>query len=103
MTTTLAAWVSRVEEACSWACACVDGYNPHYGQSGIGFVTPDQLHSDQAVAICSQRAQLYEQARQRHPCGWRQSARCWSQPEVAWINPPTPENSIHPTTLVIAA
>jgi transposase InsO family protein len=93
---------NSVEEACSWACAFVDWYNHQHRHSGIRFVTPDQRHSGQAVAICSQRAQLYEQARQRHPRRWSRSTRCWRQPEVVWINPPPPENSTNPTTLMMA-
>ena len=72
--------------------------------SSIRFVTPDQRHSGQAIAICSQRAQLYEKARQRHPRRWSRSTRCWRQPEVVWINPPPPkENDMTATTLVIDA
>jgi putative transposase len=92
-----------VEEACSWVLAFVDWYNHQHRHSGIRFVTPDQRHSGQAVAICRQRAQLYEQARQRHPRRWSRTTRCWRQPEVVWINQPPPENSIIPTTLVLAA
>ncbi|MCX5967500.1 MAG: integrase core domain-containing protein, partial [Cyanobacteria bacterium] len=103
-----------VEEACSWVLAFVDWYNHQHRHSGIRFVTPDQRHSGQAIAICSQRAQLYEQARQRHPRRWSRTTRCWRQPEsrttrcwrqpeVVWINQPPPENSIIPTTLVMAA
>ena len=92
-----------MEEACSWACAFVDWYNHQHRHSSIRFVTPDQRHSGEAVEICSQRAQLYEQARQRHPRRWSRSTRCWRQPEVVWINPPPPENSINPTKLVMAA
>ena len=92
-----------VEKAGSWACAFVDWYNHQHRHSSIRFVTPDQRHSGEAVAICRQRIQLNEQARQRHPRSWCSNTRCWRQPEVVWINPPPPENSIIPTTLVMTA
>jgi hypothetical protein len=31
------------------------------------------------------------------------TTRCWHQPEVAWVNPPPPENGITPPRLVMAA
>ena len=92
-----------MEEACSWACAFVDWYNHQHRHSGIRFVTPDQRHSGEAVEICRQRSQVYDLARQRQPRRWSRNTRCWNQPEVVWINPPPPENTIHPTTLVMAA
>jgi transposase InsO family protein len=83
------------DQACSWVCAFVNWYNHQHRHSGIRFVTPDQRHSGQANAICRQRARVYEQARQRHPRRWSRNTRCWCQPEVVWINPPTPENAIN--------
>ena len=91
------------EEACRWACAFVAWYNHSRRHSSIWFVTPDQRHSGQAVELCRHRARVYEQARQRHPRRWSRSTRCWSQPEVVWINPPHPENGMDPATLVMAA
>ena len=56
--------------------------------SGIKFVTPHQRHSGAAIAICQERTQVYEKARQAHPKRWSQSTRCWRQPVVVWINKP---------------
>jgi len=92
-----------VEEACAWVAAFVEWYNHRHRHSGIRFVTPDQRHSGKALAICRHRAQVYEQARQRHPRRWSRSTRCWRQPVVVWINPPPPENQAHPATLARAA
>jgi putative transposase len=50
-----------------------------------------------------QRARVYEQARQRHPRRWSRTTRCWRQPKVVWINPPSLEKDISTATLVIAA
>jgi transposase InsO family protein len=92
-----------VEKACSWVAAFVDWYNHQHRHSGIRFVTPDQRHSGEAQAISRHRAQVYEQARQRHPRRWSRSTRCWRQPEVVWINPPPPENTPTSATLTKAA
>ena len=92
-----------VEEACTWVVAFVQWYNHQHRHSGIRFVTPDQRHSGEARAISHHRAQVYEQARHRHPRRWSRSTRCWRQPEVVWINPPSSENESRPATLVRAA
>jgi hypothetical protein len=66
----------------------VDWYNHRHRHSGIKFVTPHQRHSGAAIAICRERTEVYEKARQAHPKRWSQSTRCWRQPEVVWINKP---------------
>ena len=75
-------------EACEWVAAFVDWYNHRHRHSGIKFVTPHQRHSGAAIAICQERTQVYEKARQAHPKRWSQSTRCWRQPVVVWINKP---------------
>jgi hypothetical protein len=66
--------------------AFVDWYNHRHRHSGIKFVTPHKRHSGAAIAICRERTQVYEKARQAHPNRWSQSTRCWRQPVVVWIN-----------------
>jgi transposase InsO family protein len=51
-------------EACEWVAAFVDWYNHRHRHSGIKFVTPHQRHSGAAIAICQERTQVYEKARQ---------------------------------------
>jgi transposase InsO family protein len=89
------------EEACTWVAAFVSWYNDQHRHSGIRFVTPSQRHRGEAVEISRHRGRVYEQARQRHPRRWSRSTRCWRLPEVVWINPPPPENSTNPTTLMM--
>jgi transposase InsO family protein len=76
-------------DACEWVAAFVDWYNHRHRHSGIKFVTPYQRHSGSATAICQQRADVYETARQANPTRWSRSTRCWRQPEEVWINKPT--------------
>jgi len=51
---------SSKEEACQWVSSFVDWYNHQHRHSGIKFVTPQQRHSGEAIAICKKRADLYE-------------------------------------------
>ena len=91
------------DEACEWVAAFVDWYNHRHRHSGIKFVTPQQRHSGQAMEICRHRAVVCEQARQLNPRRWSRAIRCWRQPEVVWINPPSTEIESTPATLAMAA
>ena len=78
-------------EACQWVALFVDWYNHRHHHSAIKFVTPHQRHSGSAAAICQQRAEVYDAARQANPTRWSGATRCWSQPAEVWINKPTEE------------
>jgi len=91
------------EQACSWVVDFVDWYNHRHRHSRIKFVTPDQRHNGEAVKICEHRGRVYEQARELHPRRWTRSTRCWRQPEVVWINPPSHAEDIGTATLALAA
>ncbi len=86
-----------------WFTDFVDWYNHRHRHSGIKFVTPVQRHNGEAVKICENRGRVYEQARERHPRRWTRSTRCWRQPEVVWINPPSLAEDIETVTLALAA
>jgi len=79
------------EQACAWVAAFADWYNHRHRHSGIKFVTPVQRHSGSAIAICKQRAEVYEKACRAHPTRWSRHTRCWHQPEEVWINKPIEE------------
>jgi putative transposase len=87
------------DEACQWVASFVGWCNHRHRHSGIKFVTPHQRHNVDAVEICLHRAVVYEQARQRNPLRWSRAIRCWRQPEVVWINPPSTE--IEPTSATL--
>jgi len=61
---------TSVETACQWVAAFVDWYNHQHRHSSIKFVTPVQRHRGSAIAICQQRAAVYEKARRAHPRHW---------------------------------
>jgi putative transposase len=77
-------------EACEWVATFVDWYNRRHRHSGIN-VTPHQRHIDAATAICKQRADIYEKARQANPTRWSRSTCCWDQAKEVWINKPPEE------------
>ena len=91
------------DEACQWVASFVGWYNHHDRHSGIKLVPTQKRQGGQIVEICRHRAVVYEQARQRNPRRWSRAIRCWRQPEVVWINPPSTEIESTPATLKMAA
>jgi putative transposase len=69
------------------------GSRHRHRHSGIKFVTPVQRHSGSTIAICKQRAEVYETARRANPTRWSRQTRCWHQPEEVWINKPSEESN----------
>jgi len=68
------------------------------------FLTPVQRNSGSAIAICKQRAEVYENARRANPTRWSRHTRRWHQPDEVWINKPIEEtNPIQELPLIQAA
>ena len=59
------------------------------------YVTPQQRHSGEDVAILRQRHELYDAARRQHPTrwspepaeGWSGHTRNWGHIREVWLNP----------------
>jgi putative transposase len=72
-----------------WARCFFAWYNHQHHHSGIGLLTPADVHFGRAQQILQQRQQVLEMAYQKHPerfvKGLPQPARL---PEAVWINPP---------------
>jgi transposase InsO family protein len=83
-----------VDAARAWMEAFVGWYNNQHLHSAIGYVTPAQRHSGAAVAILAKRRQVYEAARRRHPERWRSNIRRWESPDVVYLNPEDPLNTV---------
>jgi putative transposase len=71
----------------SWVVKLVDWYNHEHRHSTIRFVTPAERHAHQDHDILSQRARLYEAARQRHPLRWKATTRNWTRIDTVHLNP----------------
>jgi transposase InsO family protein len=85
-------------EAERWVQTFVTWYNTEHRHSGIGFLTPQMLHTGQAEQVTAHRQAVLDAAYAAHP--ERFPGGHPSAPEVptqAWINAPTPTDS-SPTT-----
>ena len=80
-----------------WVQAFADWYNRVHRHRGIKYVTPQQRHSGEDVAILRQRHNLYEVSRRQHPARWSGDTRNWSHLREVWLNP---ENNRTLTTKV---
>ena len=74
-------------QARDWMQRFVSGYNHQHRHSAIRFVTPEQRHNGEDVAILARRRAVYEQARARHPERWSGSIRNWQPITEVWLNP----------------
>lgn len=70
-----------------WVYGFVNWYNREHRHSGIQFVTPEQRHLGQHIAILAARDQLYQAARAQHPLRWSGSTRNWQATAVVSLNP----------------
>jgi putative transposase len=76
-----------IEEARCWVSWFVAWYNTEHRHSQISFVTPEQRHTGEDVAILERRHALYEAARVRNPERWSGKTRNWSRVETVRLNP----------------
>ena len=78
---------TSVAEARAWARSFVRWYNEEHLHSSIRFVTPSDRHEGHETSILEARAEVYEQARQRHPARWTRKTREWSPVTSVTLNP----------------
>ena len=78
---------ASLEEARRWVALFVEAYNTEHRHSAIKFLTPEERHLGLQEMILTNRQQVYEQARQRHPERWTGKTRDWSPIEVVRLNP----------------
>jgi transposase InsO family protein len=71
----------------AWVNGFVRWYNEEHQHSAIKFVTPEQRHTGQDVAILAQRAEVYARARAKHPERWSGNTRDWSVTGEVLLNP----------------
>ena len=81
-----------IQDARAFCRKFFDWYNNHHHHSGIGLLTPQQVHSGRAQQIRRQRQDVLDAAHARHPDRFvRTAPQAPALPTAAWINPP--ENS----------
>jgi putative transposase len=85
------AWPSQgfatLEDARAWVQQFMHWYNHEHQHSKIRFVTPAQRHRGQDKAILAKRAQVYANAKARHPERWSKDTRNWNPIGPVALNP----------------
>jgi transposase InsO family protein len=80
-----------IEDAKSFCRGFFDWYNQDHHHSGIGLMTPDQVHYGQADAVHAVRQLTLDQAFRANPERFvNKTPVPPAKPTAAWINPPTP-------------
>lgn len=81
-----------IQAARDWVSTFVSWYNRHHQHSGINFVTPNERHSGQHLAILQARQRVYEAARDRNPARWTGNTRNWEPVDQVHLNPERDQN-----------
>ncbi len=78
-------------DARSWAKDFFDWYNYDHHHSGLGLLTPADVHYDRAAVVIQQRQQVLQAAYQKNPERFVKGLpKPPELPEAVWINPPKP-------------
>ena len=78
---------STLAAARDWVQAFSNWYNTVHRHRSIQYVTPQQRHSGEDVAILRQRHALYQAAQRQHPTRWSGDTRNWGHIREVWLNP----------------
>lgn len=70
-----------------WVQGFVDWYNRDHLHSAIQFVTPEQRHTGEDIAILAKRKRVYEQAKLKNPQRWSGEIRNWKPVASVYLNP----------------
>jgi transposase InsO family protein len=78
-----------IEDARSFCRAFFDWYNQHHHHTGIGLMTPDQVHYGQIDAVHAARQVTLDQAFSHYPARFvKRPPVPPAKPTATWINPP---------------
>jgi putative transposase len=78
---------ASLEEAQTWVTRFIAWYNREHRHSAIRYVTPDERHHGQEVAILERRQRIYERARAAHSERWSGKTRDWTPVATVRLNP----------------
>lgn len=76
-----------INEAQQWVATFVAWYNNEHRHGEIKYVTPNQRHKGEDIAILTQRKQVYETAKKQHPERWSGKTRNWEHEPMVKLNP----------------
>ena len=78
-------------DARHWGRAFFHWYNHEHHHTGLGLLTPADVHAGRAATVRQQRQTVLQQAFEAHPERFVKGAPQPDKlPEAAWINPPKP-------------
>ena len=81
-----------IEDARAFCRSFFDWYNQDHHHSGIGLMTPDQVHYGQADAVHAARQVTLDRAFSDHPGRFvKKPPVPPAKPTATWINPPAPK------------
>jgi len=83
-------------QARRWAAELVHWYNHEHRHSAIGFVTPEQRHTQIDIPLLQARGKVYATARIANPNRWSGPTRDWSRINKVHLNPETSDKQNHP-------
>jgi len=78
---------SSLQAAREWVAGFQHGYNDVHRHSALKFVTPDQRHRGDDIAILKQRGTLYEATKAQRPERWSGLSRNWEHEGIVFLNP----------------
>ncbi len=76
-----------LDDARQWVATFVQWYNLAHRHSGIKYVTPNQRHQGEDLAILKQRKRVYEEAKKQNPERWSGVTRNWDHESLVKLNP----------------
>lgn len=83
-----------IEGAISFSQEYFRWYNQEHRHSGIGLMTPEQVHYGRAEKVTSARQKVLEEAYEKHPERFvNKRPEAPKLPEAVWINPPKASSS----------
>lgn len=83
-----------IEDARSFCQGFFDWYNTEHYHSGIGFLTPEDVHYGRAEQIIKEREKVLKVAFERHPNRFKGKVpKPMALPKAVWINKPSPNGS----------
>ena len=83
-----------IEDARSFCCNFFPWYNKVHKHSGIGLLTPEQVHYGVAQEVLKNRASVLDSAFQENPIRFKgKRPKPLQLPEAVWINPPENVNN----------
>lgn len=82
-----------IQDARSFCRTFFTWYNTVHKHSGIGFMTPEQVHYGLAQEVIAHRAEVLDSAFERHPKRFKgKRPKPFFLPEAVWINKPNNES-----------